>query len=639
MRNLGLFYKFAGVILIVGLFPMLILATFVSNKMMKQYEESVRSNYEQAVAYLGSSLESLLSSYNNITKTIYQYTPSYGSGRKGMIGEYDNLRQVLDGVGLEPEQMELNRESEMEEGFLKNLQGVDAYIYAVHFVGLDSSGKQLDFHYSARNTYFRDESDFETSMGWENWDQNSKNLIVVPTHLNSYYNEGRNPVFTLARNYFDLRGSVGNERYRGTVFLDIDIERLKLLFRTMRFSGQENFYVADANGYCLYSNETERLGADLSGLEEELRAEPEYMAIESRPNEYGIRVIVTLDREQAFAQTRKMQKMMYLILGAAFVSVAAGSLWFSRRLTGPIHAMMGQMSQIENGNFDIELPVRSRDETGVLAERFNQMSAALKQYINQSYVAQIKQNEAELTALKAQIYPHFLYNTLEIIRMSALENGDMAVSRMIEALSRQIHYLIGPMQDMVPLEKEIDIVRGYVYLLNCRIAGKVQLMVSGEKTAGIFVPKLILQPIVENAYVHGIKPKSGSGSILIEIARKTDAASEFESESESEPASAADPASESAAAGASCLEITVMDNGAGMSEEERQRILKLLAGDEIGIKNEYNWQSIGMKNVHDRIRYLYGEAYGIQVTSTPGVGTMVRILMPFIETNGNGGNV
>ncbi len=117
--------------------------------------------------------------------------------------------------------------------------------------------------------------------------------------------------------------------------------------------------------------------------------------------------------------------------------------------------MMEKMSEVESGNFDIQLPVESRDEIGILSERFNQMSSALKAYINQSYVAAIKQTEAELTALKSQIYPHFLYNTLEIIRMTALENEDVRVSEMIEALSQQIHYLIGPVQDMVSLEKEL----------------------------------------------------------------------------------------------------------------------------------------------------------------------------------------
>lgn len=265
-----------------------------------------------------------------------------------------------------------------------------------------------------------------------------------------------------------------------------------------------------------------------------------------------------------------------------------------------MHEMMEQMSMVETGNFDIELEVRSADEIGVLSERFNRMSSALKTYINQSYVAQIKQNEAELTALKSQIYPHFLYNTLEIIRMTALEEeGREKVPEMIEALSGQIHYLIGPMQDMVPLEKEIDIVDKYVYLLNCRVGSKIQLMVNARGGLHDQVPKLILQPIVENAYVHGIKPKKGKGCIMIETAVKGEQ-----------------------------FEISVMDNGVGMDEVAIARITQLFESDDPGIKNEYNWQSIGLKNVHDRIRYLYGEAYGIRITSTLAVGTMVRILLP-----------
>jgi len=262
--------------------------------------------------------------------------------------------------------------------------------------------------------------------------------------------------------------------------------------------------------------------------------------------------------------------------------------------------MMDRMSEIETGNFKVELPVTSGDEIGILSKRFNRMSRELENYINQSYVAHMKQAEAEMTALKSQIYPHFLYNTLEVIRMTALEKEDTVVSEMIEALSTQIRYMIGPMQDMVPMEQEVDIIRKYVYLLNCRIKGKVKLVVELNGLGGQGVPKLILQPIVENAFVHGIKPKDGSGNVLIS-AEHTE----------------------------NLLEISVMDNGVGMDEDALIRLRTLLLGNEPGIKNEHNWQSIGLKNVHDRIRYLFGEGYGIEVTSTPAVGTMVRIMMPW----------
>lgn len=190
--------------------------------------------------------------------------------------------------------------------------------------------------------------------------------------------------------------------------------------------------------------------------------------------------------------------------------------------------------------------------------------------------------------------------------MTALEDGQK-VPAMIEALSEQIRYLIGPMKDLVPLEKEVEMVKKYIYLLNCRISGEIVLDADISAAAALLVPKLILQPIVENAYIHGIKPKNGNGRILIEAAIL---------ELATEPGSSKH-----------CVEVTVLDNGLGMDSETLAGLNTLLAGDDPGIKNEYHWQSIGLKNVHDRIRFLYGEEYGIQVTSTEGIGTMVRILI------------
>ena len=368
----------------------------------------------------------------------------------------------------------------------------------------------------------------------------------------------------------------------------------------MEFTGNEVIYVVNEDNDCFYSNAEELIGQNIGETLQALEAQEDRFVIRTKGNHYGLSVVVSLDTGTAFGDIRRMQQTMYVFVGTSVLALFVGSFYFSKRLTRPIHEMMEQMSMVETGNFDIELPIRSRDEIGVLSERFNQMSSALKTYINQSYVAQIKQNEAELTALKSQIYPHFLYNTLEIIRMTALEDeGGKQVPEMIEALSGQIHYLIGPMQDMVPLEKEIDHINKYVYLLNCRIGSKIQLLVNAQGGLKVQVPKLILQPIVENAYVHGIKPKKGKGRIMVETAVQGEQ-----------------------------FEISVMDNGIGMDEEALAKITKLFESDDPGIKNEYNWQSIGLKNVHDRIRFLYGEAYGIRITSTQAVGTMVRILLP-----------
>lgn len=607
MHKRSLFFKFVWVILLVGLFPMTLVVTFISNYMRTSYESALRNNYEQAVTYSVFSVENMLNSYDGILKTMYQFNLGnewYGS----FMGGADNLRKVIQGESYDsydPDKLYINRKNDMEKIFLKNVQGIDSYIAAAHFVGYDADGNQVDFHYSALSSFFQDEDLFLDSVHWSKVDQQSKKLQIIPPHKNSYYYQRNNDVITFARNYYDMRGDIGCDKYIGTLFIDVDTERLNLLFSKLNISGKEDYCIIDDDDNILY--ESNQGIYDFSNIKSLQETDKNTLIIDKVSSKYGLKVYVAIDKGSAYQKINDLQKMMYVIIGSAIIALIIASILFSRRLTKPISLIVKQTSQIESGNFDIHIPVKSNDEVSVLVERFNQMSVALKQYINKYYVSQIKQNEAELTALRSQIYPHFLYNTLEIIRMNALDYGDQKVSNMIEALSKQIHYLIAPMKDMVPISKEIDNIKDYVYLLNCRIEDKVCLSISGIPYDHIFIPRLILQPIVENAYVHGIKHKQGIGNINIDIG-KTDNGD---------------------------IEISVMDNGVGIDENELKRISELLNSNAIGIRNEYNWQSIGMKNVHDRIRYLYGESYGVHLTSKPGVGTMVRFNMPLIEKGEN----
>ena len=601
MKSFSLYQKFALTIILLGLLPMAVLATFIANRMIKDYSQALRGQYEQAAGYVEASIESMLDSYNTISKMPYFY--NFGVyGIQDSYLSFDHFRQILYGEGYALDTLEEDRRRDMGN-FLQYIQSVDSYISGVHVIAQDSQGEKQSFHYSVYNTFFLDPELFEETVAYEELDKTGKDLILVPPHPTTYFYGTPEKVFTVARNYFDLRGPVGNTPYVGTIFIEIDLKKLEGIFRSVAFSGNEAIYVVNEKNDCFYSGQEELIGQNIGEMLGELEEREDRLVIRQAADRYGLSVVVSLDEKTAFGSIRRMQHMMYFFVGVSVLALFLGSFYFSRRLTRPMHEMMEQMSMVESGNFDIELPIRSTDEIGVLSERFNQMSSALKTYINQSYVAQIKQNEAELTALKSQIYPHFLYNTLEIIRMTALEDeGREKVPEMIEALSGQIHYLIGPMQDMVPLEKEIDIVGKYVYLLNCKVGSKIQLLVNAQDGLHFQVPKLILQPIVENAYVHGIKPKKGRGCIMIETAVQSGQ-----------------------------LEISVMDNGVGMDGEAMEKITRLFESDDPGIKNAYNWQSIGLKNVHDRIRYLYGDAYGIRITSTLAVGTMVRILLPIGE--------
>lgn len=604
LKKMTLFQKFTATIILLGLIPMLVLAFFISNKMIREYRSALEMQYEHAAFYVNSSIETMLDSFNTISQIPYYY--NYGNDPVYIHYQlYDNLRQIVHGENYEKQNMASEREKEMKQ-FLHYVEGTNSSLVAVHFVGEDAGGMPVDFHYSSYAAYFRGQEFFEEEIGQDAIDESSNQMILIPRHDTGYFSGLKEQAFSVARNYFDNRSQMGNSIYVGTIFLDIRMKRLEQIFRSARFNGAEQIYIVNDEGKCFYSNITEKIGMNVGDELKELADMEEQLVLTTDANAYGLSVAVTMDTGVAFSSLHTLQKLMYVILGISMLALVFSSMLFSRKLVHPIRDMMEQMKQVETGNFDIRLPVRSMDEIGILSARFNQMSEALKNYIDKSYMAQIRQTEAELTALKSQIYPHFLYNTLEIIRMTAMENHDNRVSAMIEALSVQMHYLIGTVQDMVPLREELQVIQKYIYLLNCRISGRVQLFVEMESVQDIMVPKLTLQPIVENAYVHGIKPKNGNGSISIEVQIT-----------------------------GTNVEIFVIDNGIGMDNRALEEIDELLKGNDPGIKNEYNWQSIGMKNIHDRLRYLYGEGYGIQISSQPNVGTIVNVRMPVIQGEKN----
>ncbi|MCR5753962.1 MAG: sensor histidine kinase [Acetatifactor sp.] len=596
--KITLYHKYATAIILVGILPSLIAVSVILNSIVLKYQKATLYRYTQAANYVTADVTSLIDSYNTISKLPYYYNFSTDEKAANNSYSFDSFRKVIYGEIYEEANMEIERKRDMDS-FLNYIASIDSDIIATHFL-FDDNGETIGFHYTNHSPYLDSEPLFLKYMNYSEWDRQSTSLIIIPTHQSDYFANCKYDTITLARNYFDLRGPVGNESYVGTLFIDIKLSSIEKLFRQARLDESEQCYLLDKNGYCLYSNVEEVIGKEYSDLLiEEQKNNSNLFPIVSEKDDFGISVYIFMDNEIVYGNIHDIYRMiMVLLIGMAAI-VLCGSVLASKRITKPIYDIMSQMEQIETGNFDIKLEVGGNDEIGILSQRFNQMSQALKQYINQSYLAKIKMNEAELTALKSQIYPHFLYNTLEIIRMTSLEEGDEKVGKMIEALSEQIHYLIGPMQDVVPLNKEIDIVQKYIYLLNCRYAGKIQLLENCRKREDVMVPKLILQPVVENAYVHGLKPKNGSGTIMIETVKKEEN-----------------------------LEITVMDNGVGMTEEELEKIYMLLNSDEPGVKNEYNWQSIGIKNVNDRIRHLYGEDYGLEITSTSGVGTSVKIMIP-----------
>lgn len=600
-RRVSLFVKFAVCIMLVGIIPVGLLVTVMQDRMIAAYRVSLQQTYEEALSYAAYSIQTRLDTFNNLSKFCFFYDYSADGAYHFDYRRFDTLRTILTGEAFPDEEDPAARTAREMELFLHYLNKTDPSIEATHFLYAPEGAAAVLYHRgNYTNTLFRDEA-FLQAIGADTLDRDSRKMLIFPTHPFDYaaISDGTDLVITVGRNYYDLTRAIGQERYVGTLLIDLSLREFDEVFEHLAFSPGSTIYLLDAGGSCCFSTDKSQIGQRLSAPEQPAPPAGDGLLLTQKVEGYGLTLWLCLNNIPIEGQIRSIRQLIYLCILFSLVALGAGSVFFSRRLTRPIRRIMNEMAKVETGQFKEQIPVTSNDELGDLTARFNQMTAQLEHYTNQVYVARIQQTEAELNALKSQIYPHFLYNTLEVIRMTAVGHQDEMVGRMIEALSDQIRYLIGTVSDLVPLKSEIDILQKYIFLINCRFDDKVEFQFSCDGLMDIQIPKLVLQPLVENAFIHGIKPMRAKGRIQLEARRS-----------------------------GGKLELTVLDNGVGMSAGALHGIEALLASDQPGRKNEYQWESIGLKNVHDRMRYLYGPGYGISLFSTPGMGTVIKVTLP-----------
>lgn len=261
---------------------------------------------------------------------------------------------------------------------------------------------------------------------------------------------------------------------------------------------------------------------------------------------------------------------------------------FARKITLPVEKLVGAMKQVGKGDFSVRLATSGMDELQYLTEKYNDMSEQIRILIEENYESEIRNRESEIMALNLQMNPHFLYNTLNIINMMALEEGKEEISRMLLCLSDMLQYTFRNKQELAAFREEYLWLQNYLHIMEMRFEGKFQVVYEVDRELGQYsVPKLLLQPLVENAVVHGFRDMKSGGLLWIRGKIETDA-----------------------------ILLEVEDNGRGMSGEE---IEKAMQGD---------YHRIGLENTRRRIQLLYGEKGCMQIETRPGEGTCIRIRIP-----------
>lgn len=436
---------------------------------------------------------------------------------------------------------------------------------------------------------------FEDDETFECLKNNSGDITVLDIHSQPYFNNMTDFVVSFVKNYYS-RGT-----YIGSMVIDVKINYFMELIKPLG-KNAEAVRVTSGSGLCLYSTRIREIGAECANEDipvYDIENVPQIkigsaVYLTAKPSNTGWCIWVKLSKNRLFENIYRLRVLFFCFFGGVFALLLIISYFAARSFSRPIEEMVSKIKCIGTGDMDVRLPENSADELGVISHAVNSMTDSLKNHIKTEYYYRVKQKEAELNAIKMQIKPHFLYNTLEIIRVCAKEEGAAGTVRMIGALAKQLRYLLKS-DDRVTLKDELDSVYDYLDLVKLRFENNIEFTENvNADTLDCEIPKVILQPVIENCFKHAM-PENGDTLFITLSACICD----------------------------EMLEISVFDNGRGISAQK----LKALTA-ELNSADGKTSESIGLKSVNEQIRLRFGNEYGISVESAENAGTLVRLLLP-----------
>lgn len=434
------------------------------------------------------------------------------------------------------------------------------------------------------------------------------NMVVSPTErIQRGGEEAR--IFHISKQMYDFsdiqRGTIG------TVIMSIDESVLNAVCSTVQEEGDlytANF-ITDKEGNILtypnsfYSGITLSENRTIKEFVEKTRIlEGKTIAVNRYENEnLGWYFYNAYDEDYILRDVRRVQ---YLTI-AIGVALLAASLFLIRYtvmlIESSTRSIVAGIMQVQQGNLNVQVNVESKDEMGQIADNFNTMTGKVQGLIEEVKAVTVKQKEAEIRALEAQINPHFLYNTLDSINWMAIEQEEYEISRMVRNLGVILRYSVDKSNKMATVAEMADWLEKYVSLQRMRFndAFVCEIHIQPE-TERIRIYKLLLQPFVENAILHGFREIEYGGILRVDV---------MLSESREE------------------LNIIIEDNGKGIPLEIAE---KYNAPETAGQDDK---RSIGLSNAFSRMRMYYGDRVSWNVSGIPGVGTVITLKIPVREEN------
>ncbi|MEI7026347.1 sensor histidine kinase [Paenibacillus sp. y28] len=443
--------------------------------------------------------------------------------------------------------------------------------------------------------------------------ENPNHLSFSLPHIQNLYKGEYKWVVSLSKGITMTRRG---ETIRAVLLVDVNFKTIDELCRRVSLGKKGYVYIIDEGaGNIVYHPQQQLIYAGLKyeNVERALKysygsyvddstGDKRLITIQT-VNNIGWKTVGVSYMDEIVTTRKEISGFLIWLLVIVMVLVLLIAATMSSRISLPIKRLEKSMRKVEQGDFDIHLPVRGDDEVGRLSRRFNLMVSRMKQLMEQIIHEQEAKRRSELEVLQAQINPHFLYNTLNsVVRMAGTGKTDEVVT-MITSLSKLFRISLSRGKYIISVQEELEHVRNYLVIQKIRFKNKFEYRIEAEEAVlGCQTLKLIVQPIVENAIQHGIEYMPDAGLIRITAGRRDDK-----------------------------LLLQVEDNGLGMTQETVQRLLT-------GQSRSKEGSGVGIRNVHERIRLQFGEPYGLEVDSEPEEGTTVRLWLPLSRDEGGRGD-
>ncbi|WP_410771230.1 sensor histidine kinase [Fontibacillus sp. BL9] len=395
-----------------------------------------------------------------------------------------------------------------------------------------------------------------------------------------------------------------------------NVEMIYCVFRSSDFmerldvsgGGGGDIYVVGPEGQVMASNDDQALHDGMGGyeyLQPALSgAKGSYVKTVNNVQSYviyttsdlGWKYVKVVPYEQIIDQVKSVFSKIILFSVGGLIVFLIASYWLVRSIVNPIIRLFKGMAYIKSGNLKTQLEASGPLEIYVLGHAFNEMVANMDRLFAEAKEQEDQKRLAEIRALQSQINPHFLLNTLNTIKLMATISKSENIQKMTDALTKLLSSTFNRGGMYATVGEEISLLDDYIRIMKIRYGDLFDIHYEVDPEIGqAYILKLLLQPIIENAIIHGLHERETRGNISVfgEL-------------------------------GDGCCRFTIEDDGVGIKEEELPFLL------ERRVKSKESFSGLGMRNVQERIRLNYGEAYGLEITSVWGEGTSVLVVLPLL---------